>query len=702
MTPGQRGDAAVPAARPELQGRPPKARAQARAAQEGALLQGLAQAPLVSATDLTTAVGRGAIGNIRRHLRALQEAGLVEYVTPRRALLTPQRLYYLTGRGVHQAALDRGERPAAYARRWDLGEGALLRRLARLEHLLLTRGFLLDLHRGLRAEGAVTLAHWRPWPVHWTFDAEQGRRQTLQLDGVGALAQPGAQAEAAFVLLWDDADVDVDALRPRLRAILEARAAQVVISALAPSFPTILLVSTSPARAAAAHQMDRALARDLGVEPLDLVTTADGATLVTSATGPLDAAVCWQGDATQERDLVGHLLVRMGRPAALPGGREGGGETARRSDEEGGVGSDGTAAGPVRGRFAARATSLPATWGPAPTAGDLALVSLALWPREERALRWIGLQPLCRARELAELTQDSPRRMGRTLTRLLSLRLIEGDLTGSRAIPAWRRYILTFSGLRLLAAGAGLAPGAYLHYTGSSAAARETRPAGAGGGEQRSAEARGRRRGRYLAWMARYAEHTAGMQALYLQFVRAARESGGAHALDEWRGEWACARRFAHDGAWQLLRPDAMGRYRAGTEELSFFVELDRGTYGARALGAKLAAYSAYRASRAWAQGSLTFPTVLVVTTGEGRLRTILARNLQVAAARLARPLELLVTTREALDRHGLHGPIWRAAVSLPPRSLFPAPPRLASGSARRLSRRGDAALEHALSCPAT
>ncbi len=683
MTAGQRGDAAVPATRPDLPGRPPKARAQARAAQEGALLQGLAQAPLVSATDLVTAVGRGVIGNIRRHLRALQEAGLVEYVTPRRALLTPQRLYYLTGRGVHRAALDRGERPAAYARRWDLGEGALLRRLARLEHLLLTRGFLLDLHRGLRAEGAVTLAHWRPWPVRWTFAVGQGRRRTLQLDGVGTLGQPGAQAEAAFVLLWDDADVDVDALRPRLRAILEARAAQAVISALAPSFPTILLVSTSPARAAAAHQMDRALARDLGVEPLDLVTTADGATLVTSATGPLDAAVCWQGDATQERDLVGHLLVRMGRPAALPGGREGGGETARRSDEEGGVGSDGTAAGPVRGRFAARATSLPATWGPAPTAGDLALVSLALWPREERALRWIGLQPLCRARELAELTQDSPRRIGRTLTRLLSLRLIEGDLTGSRAIPAWRRYVLTFTGLRLLAAGAGLAPGTYLRYTGSSAAARETRPAGS----------RGRQRGRYLAWMARYAEHTAGMQALYLQFVRAARESGGAHALDEWRGEWACARRFAHDGAWQLLRPDAMGRYRAGPETLSFFVELDRCTYGARALGAKLEAYSAYRASGAWAQGSLTFPTVLVVTTGEGRLRTILARNLQVAAARLARPLELLVTTREALDRHGLHGPIWREAVSLPPRPLFPVLPRLASDPTRRLSRGGDTSL---------
>jgi len=692
MTPGQRGDAAVPAARPELQGRPPKARAQARAAQEGALLQGLAQAPLVSATDLVTAVGRGAIGDIRRHLRALQEAGLVEYVTPRRALLTPQRLYYLTGRGVHRAALDRGERPAAYARRWDLGEGALLRRLARLEHLLLTRGFLLDLHRGLRAEGAVTLAHWRPWPVRWTFDAGQGRQHTLQLDGVGTLGQPGAEGEAAFVLLWDDADVDVDALQPRLRAILEARAAQAGISALAPSFPTVLLVSTSPARVTTARQMARALARDLGVEPLDLVTTADGATLVTSAIGPLDVAVCWQGDATQERGLVGHLLVRMGRPAALPGNREGEGETARRSDEEGRVGSDGTGAGLVRGRFAARAPSLSATWGPAPTAGDLALVALALWPREERALRWIGLQPLCRARELAELAQDSPGRIGRTLTRLLSLRLIEGDLPGSRAIPAWRRYILTFTGLRLLAAGAGLAPGTYLRYTGSSAAAREPRPAGS----------RGRQRGRYLAWMARYAEHTAGMQALYLQFVRAARERGGAHALDEWRGEWACARRFAHDGAWQLLRPDAMGRYRAGPETLSFFVELDRGTYGARALGAKLEAYSAYRASGAWAQGSLTFPTVLVVTTGEGRLRTILARNLQVAAARLARPLELLVTTREALDRHGLHGPIWREAVSLPPRPLFPVLPRLASCPTRRLSRGGDTSLEHALSCPAT
>jgi len=298
-------------------------------------------------------------------------------------------------------------------------------------------------------------------------------------------------------------------------------------------------------------------------------------------------------------------------------------------------------------------------------------------------LRWIGLQPLCRAGDIAELAQDSPGHIGETLAHLRSLDLIRAERFSPGVLPVGSRYILTFAGLRLLAARAGLAPGAYLRYTGSSAAARQTRSGGA----------RARRRGRYLAWMARYGEHTAGMQAVYLGFVRAARAAGQAHALEEWRGEWACVRYFAHDGAWQILRPDAVGRYRAGAEELSFFVELDRGTYGPGVFRAKLAAYSAYRASGAWARGSPAFPTMLVVTSDEKRLRTILTLNLQVAAARLALPLDMVVATREALDRHGVHGPIWHEGVTLPPRRLFSPAPRPLEGAAGRQGSAGDTPL---------
>lgn len=228
MTTQQPRDLAASAVRPVPQLRQPRhGMSKTRSAREDALLLALARAPLISATDLSTVVGQGTgANNPGPALRALQAAGLVEYVTPCSALVTSQRLYYLTGWGVHQAALNRGEKPAAFAQRWSLGERALLRRLTRLEHLLLTRGLLLDLQRGLEkegAEGGVSLVRWRPWPVRWTFDAGRNRWRTLRLDGVGALSRIGAEGEAAFALLWDHADADVDALRPRLRAALEAR-----------------------------------------------------------------------------------------------------------------------------------------------------------------------------------------------------------------------------------------------------------------------------------------------------------------------------------------------------------------------------------------------------------------------------------------------------------------------------------------------
>jgi hypothetical protein len=106
-------------------------------------------------------------------------------------------------------------------------------------------------------------------------------------------------------------------------------------------------------------------------------------------------------------------------------------------------------------------------------------------------------------------------------------------------------------------------------------------------------------------------------------------------------------------------------------------VEIDRGTCTLRLhLRAKLAAYVAYRDSGAWAHGvraELVFPTVLVVTTGEGRLRHFLDLAVAVATTRLTRPLALLVATAEDLTARGPLGAIWRSAAHLPPRHLFSA-----------------------------
>ena len=79
------------------------------------------------------------------------------------------------------------------------------------------------------------------------------------------------------------------------------------------------------------------------------------------------------------------------------------------------------------------------------------------------------------------------------------------------------------------------------------------------------------------------------------------------------------------------------------------------------------AAYQAYRASGAWRAVAPAFPTVLVVPSGEGRLRALLDHATRVADAALTTPLPLLVATLEDARAHGPLGPIWRSSPSMPP-----------------------------------
>jgi hypothetical protein len=167
------------------------------------------------------------------------------------------------------------------------------------------------------------------------------------------------------------------------------------------------------------------------------------------------------------------------------------------------------------------------------------------------------------------------------------------------------------------------------------------------------------------------------VQAVFVGFVSAARaaaDAGHDHALEAWQFEWAAVRRFPHDGRWQTLRPDAYGRYRVGRQVLAFFLEIDRGTSGLRALESKFAGYCAYRDSGLYARdpahGALAFPVILVVTTGEERLRHILESVRAVAAEHLTRPLAVWVATAADLAAHGPLGRIWRETARHPARTL--------------------------------
>lgn len=169
--------------------------------------------------------------------------------------------------------------------------------------------------------------------------------------------------------------------------------------------------------------------------------------------------------------------------------------------------------------------------------------------------------------------------------------------------------------------------------------------------------------GRHLAWLQRYLEHTCAVQEVFLSFVRATRQARGQgreHELEVWRGEWAAAQHYLWQGAWRNVRPDAALVYRVGARARPFFLEVDRGTCTLGDLQAKLDAYADYAESGAWLRTYPAFPTILMVTTGEARLRNILALNERIATTRLCRPLPLLVTTTADLCHRGPLAGIWR------------------------------------------
>jgi hypothetical protein len=157
----------------------------------------------------------------------------------------------------------------------------------------------------------------------------------------------------------------------------------------------------------------------------------------------------------------------------------------------------------------------------------------------------------------------------------------------------------------------------------------------------------------------RHLAHTVGANAVFVAFVRAAREvtrCGGDDALEEWRSAAACTR--------GSFRPDGYGSYRRGADRYGFFVEYDRGTERPHEYAAKLAAYYRYRDSRRANMDYVGFPSVLVVTTRDAA-EARFAREAYLASERHGGGrLPLLLTTTRRIEIHpqGILGPIWRTA----------------------------------------
>lgn len=179
----------------------------------------------------------------------------------------------------------------------------------------------------------------------------------------------------------------------------------------------------------------------------------------------------------------------------------------------------------------------------------------------------------------------SPASRGRVCRRVLSRLVAQRVLArlgrrigGARAGSAGFVYALDVAGQRLVASGGGRRP-----WTPSAA---------------------------FLA-------HSLDVTELYVRL----REAAGSGALEllAFDAEPACWRSFTTAQGAGVLKPDAYVRVGLGEFEDHYFVEVDRGTVGAAAIGRKLALYRAYYASGREQQARGVFPRVLWLAPDEAR-----------------------------------------------------------------------------------
>lgn len=202
-----------------------------------------------------------------------------------------------------------------------------------------------------------------------------------------------------------------------------------------------------------------------------------------------------------------------------------------------------------------------------------------------------------------------------------------------------------------LAANARAARRALLRLVRFGALARLPRPVGGvrsgsagfvyhlGLGGQRLAVARDwqpeRRRRRSLIPGTLFVRHALQVAELHVRLIEADRS--GRFELLELTAEPACWRSWGgFAGQRQTLRPDSFVRLGLGPYEDSYFIEVDQGTEGSRALERQLRLYAAYYLSGAEQQERGVFPRVLWLAPDERRVEAIkdgarrMAANAQV------------------------------------------------------------------------
>lgn len=580
--------------------------------------------PLLRAEDITVWLSKHP-HTVHRHLQQMEEAGLIEWVTPG-TIANSQRVYYLTQAGLafvvewlrKQKIITTVQ---ALARARGADEASILRLLPRLSSLLVMQNVIkslatsapemLSYPNGYRAE--IT-QHWvRDWrhdflfrerPAHVTADA------TLLFGRSKKKNQP---PEEYFPLLlvadagltgWTDALVMEQTIAQFLRYRESAER-----TLHYQQFPPVVVLVSAPHQREHWQRITSEVATHLRVDPLRGVIACIPPEQIDLSAWTL----AWQSLDQHAPCRLQDYLVSMGE-GALPEGlrpsRDFGQDALQRSARNNVV---------VRGHYSERARQRER--------GDqkeVAWLGMELSHREQRLLNTMYAAPLVSTDNIAALFNYQGDTAERAVWELQRLGCIEREAT-----ETGKRWRLSILGLRIVAAMLHVP---MQHMTEWVADAQVQRG---------------------LLTLRRTIHHTAGLYGFLAQLHRAAAEQG--HRINWWEtGAW-CERRYYDHGAWRNLRPDAALEYQTETRRVRLWVEWDRGQMTGAALDTKFAAYKYYVRSREWAKELRPLPTLLVVTSEAGQELRIGRIARQCAEAGLL----IHTTTTTRLEQQGPLKPIW-------------------------------------------
>ena len=623
------------------------------------LLHWLLHYPLQRADDLVVGVARWASrATVYRHVQALDARGLVESVLPR----TPgagKRLYHLSNLGLHVLAKYLDTPTRELLQRWKADEEGLLRLLPRLPTLLL----LQEVVNGLVTHAAETMTTQgrRPRLVRWTWQRDvthrclyREQRMRFFVDGTVALCIRTQQGESSRLDQWYGlfmlaTELDDERLmRLRLERLLCWRESPERWSVYQHMLPVLILARSQRQRD---HWQRAAMATALKLR-LDPLVGALACLPETQSPQVNPWMLNWRTLATEGSSRLQDLLKPLPRAAFPP-------SLQLEDDEEEerhGVGSPGNTSPVTRsserparlsrliaGDLADRAAC--ARWDNPEEREMVAILGLHLTPCQLGILRLLLAHPLLSDEELAAflgLQRKSARCSLYALHRCSCLEPIPTD-AGKRWRPCER-------GLRLMAAASHM-----------SVRTMMTRPADEADGKTSTMVQRGE------TWLLQHIQHTAGIYSFFASLAQAAMQQA-EREICWWETGASCERRYQVHEQWHNLRPDALAEYRAGSQQMRFWLEWDRGTMNVRDLAVKFDAYAHYLASREWARERSALPRLLCVAPDIAQER----RMQRVAQARLAHTPGLLLwtTTGVLLQGEGPAAPIWLRAVPQSERSV--------------------------------